>query len=489
MQPIVKSMLAAPSLGLINAVLANDTLRGLALKAGEKKIYRNLIEKNISGRPLRIQEDKYYVLRNMLHSINKALENKRVSPSVRRGLIKILVGNVLLENNATKRAFKETYGFGPPTFVLISPTKRCNLRCIGCYASSSSANAEKLDYEIVDRILTEKKKLWGSHFTVISGGEPLMWKSNGKDLIDIVAKHRDQYFLMYTNGTLIDEKMAQRMAEVGNITPAISVEGFEEETDARRGRGVHKRILRAFENLRNNGVPFGISITATRQNAELILSDEFMDFYFEQQGAVYGWIFQYMPIGRSYTLDLMVTPEQRKWMFEREQHLIREKALFIADFWNSGAVANGCISAGRPGGYFYIDWNGNCLPCAFYPYTGANIKQVYQEGGDLNTVLMNPFFEAIRKWQRDYSYMKPAPEVGNQIVPCISKDHHREARKIIDETGAKPADQEAEEALKDPAYYQGLVAYGDEVDRLTRPIWEKEYIGPERERLKKGKAA
>jgi len=482
-------MLAAPSLGLINAVLANDTLRGLALKAGEKKIYRNLIEKNISGRPLRIQEDKYYVLRNMLHSINKALENKRVSPSVRRGLIKILVGNVLLENNATKRAFKETYGFGPPTFVLISPTKRCNLRCIGCYASSSSANAEKLDYEIVDRILTEKKKLWGSHFTVISGGEPLMWKSNGKDLIDIVAKHRDQYFLMYTNGTLIDEKMAQRMAEVGNITPAISVEGFEEETDARRGRGVHKRILRAFENLRNSGVPFGISITATRQNAELILSDEFMDFYFEQQGAVYGWIFQYMPIGRSYTLDLMVTPEQRKWMFEREQHLIREKALFIADFWNSGAVANGCISAGRPGGYFYIDWNGNCLPCAFYPYTGANIKQVYQEGGDLNTVLMNPFFEAIRKWQRDYSYMKPAPEVGNQIVPCISKDHHREARKIIDETGAKPADQEAEEALKDPAYYQGLVAYGDEVDRLTRPIWEKEYIGPERERLKKGKAA
>ena len=489
MQPIVKSMLAAPSLGLINAVLANDTLRGLALKAGEKKIYRNLIEKNISGRPLRIQEDKYYVLRNMLHSINKALENKRVSPSVRRGLIKILVGNVLLENNATKRAFKETYGFGPPTFVLISPTKRCNLRCIGCYASSSSANAEKLDYEIVDRILTEKKKLWGSHFTVISGGEPLMWKSNGKDLIDIVAKHRDQYFLMYTNGTLIDEKMAQRMAEVGNITPAISVEGFEEETDARRGRGVHKRILRAFENLRNSGVPFGISITATRQNAELILSDEFMDFYFEQQGAVYGWIFQYMPIGRSYTLDLMVTPEQRKWMFEREQHLIREKALFIADFWNSGAVANGCISAGRPGGYFYIDWNGNCLPCAFYPYTGANIKQVYQEGGDLNTVLMNPFFEAIRKWQRDYSYMKPAPEVGNQIVPCISKDHHREARKIIDETGAKPADQEAEEALKDPAYYQGLVAYGDEVDRLTRPIWEKEYIGPERERLKKGEAA
>jgi MoaA/NifB/PqqE/SkfB family radical SAM enzyme len=478
-----------PSLTIANNVLANDAIRRLALKVAEKKTYHKLVEKNNGSSPRRSQEDRYYMIRNMLHSIDRALENKRISPSVRRGLIKILISNVILKNNPTIRAFKETHGFGAPSFLLISPTKRCNLRCTGCYASSSSADAEKLDYDMVDRILAEKKKLWGSHFTVISGGEPLMWRSDGKDLIDIAAQHSDQYFLVYTNGTLIDEKMAQRTAEVGNITPAISVEGFEKETDARRGKGVHKRILKAFENLRNSGVPFGISITATRHNAELVLSDEFMDFYFEQQGAVYGWIFQYMPIGRSYTLNLMVTPEQRKWMFEREQHLIRDKALFIADFWNSGAVANGCISGGRPGGYFYIDWNGNCLPCAFYPYTVDNIKQVYQRGGDLNTVLMNPFFQAIRKWQREYGYMKPACKVGNQIAPCISKDHQREARKIIEETGARPGDREAEEALKDPSYYKGLVASGDEVARLVDPIWEKDYIGPERVRVEKRRTA
>jgi hypothetical protein len=85
--------------------------------------------------------------------------------------------------------------------------------------------------------------------------------------------------------------------------------------------------------------------------------------------------------------------------------------------------------------------------------------------------------------------MKPAHEVGNQIAPCISKDHHREARKIVDATGAKPADQEAEEALKDLSYYKGLVACGDEVARLVDPIWEKDYIGPERVRVEKRKAA
>jgi MoaA/NifB/PqqE/SkfB family radical SAM enzyme len=488
MQPIIKSLLTMPTLSLADAVLANNALRNMAVKIGDRTIYQTLIEKNEDDRPFKVQEDKYYLIRNLLYSINRALENKRISPAVRRGLLKILIGNVIYEDNPTRRTFKETNGFDAPSFLLISPTKRCNLRCVGCYACSSSRDAEQLDFNTLDRIITEKRKLWGSHFTVISGGEPLMWKSDGKDIIDIAAKHNDNFFLMYTNGTLIDEKMAQRMAEVGNITPAISVEGFEKETDSRRGKGVHKRILKAFEHLRNYGVPFGISITAMKSNAEFVISDEFTDFYFEQQGAIYGWIFQYMPIGRKYTLDLMVTPEQRKWMYDQEQHLVRDKKLFIADFWNSGATSNGCISGGRSGGYFYIDWNGNCLPCAFYPYTTDNIYEIYKKSGNLNTALMSPFFQSIRRWQRDYSYMKPADEVGNQICPCAIKDHYCDARKTIEETGAQPADEAAAEALKDQKYAEGLAAYGDEVERLTGPIWEKNYIGPEKEKMEIRKA-
>ena len=173
--------------------------------------------------------------------------------------------------------------------------------------------------------------------------------------------------MMYTNSTLIDREAARRMAELGNITPAISVEGWEKETDERRGAGVFRKIQRAMENLREAGVPFGVSVTGTRKNAETVLSDEFMDYYFRQQGAVYGWLFQYMPIGRSFDVDLMVTAEQRKWMLEKELRLIFERDLFLIDFWNGGPMSLGCISAGRSGGYFYIDWNGNVAPCVFFP--------------------------------------------------------------------------------------------------------------------------
>ncbi|RLE09458.1 MAG: radical SAM protein, partial [Candidatus Aminicenantes bacterium] len=326
----------------------------------------------------------------------------------------------------------------------------------------------------------EQKDLWSSHFTVISGGEPLIYKSEGRDIFDLFADHPDTFFLMYTNGTLIDANTAKKLAEVGNVTPAISVEGFEEETDRRRGQGVFKKILHAMENLRQEGVPFGISITAMRHNAELILSEEFIDFYFNKQGALYGWIFQYMPIGRRFTLDLQVTPQQRKWMLEKTWSYIHEQNLFLADFWNCGAVSNGCISAGKPGGYLYIDWNGNVMPCVFNPYTLDNIITIYNQGGNLNQVLLSPLFTRIREWQEKYALQGPPDKMGNILRPCVIRDHYQIMRQIIDETKAKPADEPAAQALQDKDYYVGLLAYDKELQRELDPLWEKNYLKPEK---------
>ena len=426
---------------------------------------------------------------SLLHRFDRALDEDRIAHSVQEAVRHIFLKQVLLGDLDRLDVFREEYGFLPPALLTISPAKQCNLHCTGCYASSSATDAAVLEYGVVDRIVREQREGWGSHVTVISGGEPLMWNSQGKDIVDLAAAHPDTYFMMYTNGTLIDEEMARRMGEVGNLSPAISVEGFEQETDARRGKGVHRRILQAFEHLREAGVPFGISITATKHNAELIVSDPFVEAYFDEQGAIYGWIFQYMPIGRRYTLDLMVTPEQRLHMYQETQRLVREKEVFLADFWNGGPAANGCIAGGRSGGYFYIDWNGNISPCVFFPYTLDNIVNVYEKGGDLNTVLMSPFFESIRRWQHEYGYGKSPNEVSNQIVPCPIRDHHLEAMAYVRQFGARPMDEAAAEALEDEGYHCGLAAYGKAFDTLTRDIWEQEYVGPERERAAQGKAA
>jgi len=464
----------------IDPLFSAEFIRKTLVNYAEKKAYERLIEKNLTQRPITVQKDKFVLVRNMIHSFDKALKDNRISKNVRKAYLNFFL-LVLGRSEEKIRKFERKYGFTPPKFLTISPGKFCNLNCIGCYAASSSATSEKLPYHIVSRIIREKKELWNSYFTVISGGEPLLWRSEGKGIIELAKEHSDNFFLMYTNGTVIDEEMAKKLEEVGNITPAISVEGFEKETDHRRGKGTFKKILRAFENLRKYGVPFGISITATRNNAELVVSEEFVDFYFKKQGAIYGWIFQYMPIGRGYNFDLMVSPKQRVYMLHKMGELNRNLGVFIADFWNSGPVSDGCISAGRGrGGYFYIDWNGDVMPCVFVPYSTHNIIEVYKNGGDLNTVLFSPFFERIRKWQKEYSYLKPKDEVGNQLRPCPIRDHYRVMYRIIREIKARPVNEEAAQAIKDKKYYDKLSAYGDTVGKLTDPIWEREYILPEK---------
>jgi MoaA/NifB/PqqE/SkfB family radical SAM enzyme len=462
--------------------LRREPVRRMLVGYVDRRINQRLEEAHEINerRPPRVTQDKAHIFRALVHSVDRALARGHVSEAAVRGVLRGLVNAFLRSERraAHERFFQEHSGYGPPGFLTISPGKLCNLRrCKGCYASSGN-DSEKLDWEIFDRLITEAQTLWGMGFGVISGGEPLAYRSQGKGVLDAAAKHQDALFLMYTNGTLIDELTAARLAEVGNLTPAISVEGWEERTDARRGKGVFQQVLAAMANLREAGVPFGISLTATCENCEEVLSDEFLDFFFEEQGAMYGWIFQYMPIGRGFTLDLLPTPQQRVWMWERTWQVVREKKYFLADFWNLGTCSDGCISAGRQGGYLYIDWNGKVTPCVFAPYSPVNINDAYRRGKTLNDVLEEPFFKAIRQWQDGYGYAATrSEEHNNWLMPCPIRDHHAEFRRILEATEPDPEDKAALQAMIDPAYRDGLIQYNAEIARLMDPIWEQEYLG------------
>ncbi len=475
-----ESMLVRPLSVMAEMGIRNKTIRGLFMKMAKRRLYEEVVVKNITGRPRRVQEEKYLIIRNMLNSIEKMFREHRISHEALNGVMKILVEEVLLNDiGRRKKAFREERR-GYPGFLTISPTRACNLCCRGCYAASSSKESVQLDYQVFSRIIDEKTRFWNSHFCVISGGEPFLYQDGVKGLLDIAGEHADNYFLVYTNGTLIDREMASELARLGNITPAISVEGLERETDNRRGKGVYQKILSAMRYLREFGIPFGISVTATRHNADLVVSDRFVDFFFDKQGVAYAWIFQYLPIGRQFDVDLMVTPQQRLNMYRREQYLIREKGHFIADFWNSGPVSNGCISAGRDGGYLYIDWKGDVMPCVFFPYTVDNIVAAYEQGRDLNSVLNSTFFRSIRRWQRNYGFLKPSHEVGNLITPCPYRDHYDSARQITTGCQARPADHAAAEAIGDDIYCQKMTEYGRNVSDLFGDIWNRLYIEPER---------
>ncbi len=463
--------------------------RKILLSWAEKKLLQVMVERNPEVRPRAAKLESYYMVRAVLRSIARTLDSGGFSNHVKDVILRVFLRDVLMGDAPRRKTYIEKYGFAPPTFLTISPYKGCNLRCRGCYAASEGKHDNTLEYSIVQKVLDQAKELWGARFFVISGGEPLLYKSEGKTILDLFEANPDSYFLMYTNGTLIDEETALRLERAGNATPAISVEGFREETDARRGKGVFDKILAAVERLKAAGVPYGFSGTITRENAGCFLDERLVRYYFHELGGVYMWLFHYMPIGRDISVDFQPTPEQRKALFLKQRDWIR-KGYFLVDFWNDGIVTDGCICAGRPGGYFYIDWDGNVMPCVFIPYTTVNIKDVFASGGTLNDALHAPFLKDMRAWQRDYSYMKSSVrEIGNQITCCPIRDHHAAFRKILEKNGGRPTDENAAWALRDPEYLRKMKEYDRKIAQITDPIWQKEYLEEEEKAAPEKQAA
>jgi MoaA/NifB/PqqE/SkfB family radical SAM enzyme len=401
---------------------ANKKARSLFLKRAEHAAYEYIINENLDKRPMAVQKEKMQIVQNLAETTAKRIEEGLYSKNVISHGVNTFVQEMVFSPRGKKKEivdnFTAKYGRRPPGFLVIGPTKRCNLHCKGCYASSHAQTA-------------------------------------------------------------IDKKMAKRMADLGNVVPQVSVEGFEKETDARRGTGVFKKVLTAFSNMREAGVPFGIAVTPMRHNYELLTSDEFIDFYFNKQKVTLAWVFQYMPIGRGYSLELMITPEQRLRLLDREREILWKKRLFYVDFWNSGPIGSGCIAGGRPDGYLYIDWNGHVMPCPYYQFSPVNIFDVYKNGGNLNDVYNQPFFEALRKWQDEYAYKRVGDETGNWLRPCPIRDHHKIAMEAIKKYNAKPEDKATEKWLHDENLHQGLIEFDDQLAELMDPYWEKIYLKEE----------
>lgn len=281
-----------------------------------------------------------------------------------------------------------------------------------------------MTYEELDSIITQANKL-GTYFFLFSGGEPLVRK---KDIIRLCENHPDCQFTAFTNGTLIDGEFADEMLRVRNFIPAISVEGFENATDDRRGKGTFRKVEWAMKILREKRLPFGISCCYTSRNVNVIGSEEYFDQMIEW-GAKFCWFFTYMPVGNGAVPELMATAEQREFMYHQIRKFRSTKPIFTLDFWNDGEYAGGCIAGGRR--YLHINANGDYEPCAFIHYSDSNIREK-----TLLEALKSPLFMAYHNGQ---------PFNENHLRPCPLLDNYGALAGMVDETGAHSTDLESPE--------------------------------------------
>ncbi len=461
----------------------NPLMRKLLFSALKKYLHRYLLSYEVKKKhyPKNMQMKKYQFGIAMLDSIERTFQKGNVSLGVAEKTFRTLTQNFLhtQESREIYNDFNKKYGKNPPLFIVLGPTQRCNLKCKGCYASAGY-DAPTLSYETIDKITRELHDEWGNRFMTITGGEPLMYNDNGRTMFDLWEKYNDMYFLFYTNGILITKEVAEKLANLGNVLPAISVEGYEKETDARRGVGVYKKILESINNLKEAGVPFCVSITATKENYNLLINDEFYDYVFKELGAIFMWMFQLMPIGQACDMrNCMIEPQQRLALFRKWEEIISKKKYPVADFWNSGLLTDGCIAYGRNGGYLYIDWNGNITPCVFVPFYEDNIIELHKEGKKLTDSLFSQLFINGREWQKSYGYTCPK-DAKNWLMPCSIRDNFSNFKKNIITKNTKAEDEHAKEAIESKDYMDTLDKFDKELEGRTLPVWKKEFMGEEK---------
>lgn len=345
-------------------------------------------------------------------------------------VVKTVLVNFFINQNMIgwpiQQEMKKKYNCNIPWAILLDPTSACNLHCTGCWAAEYGSKLN-LSFDEIDDIIRQGKKL-GVYMYIYTGGEPLVRKA---DIIRLCEKHDDCIFLCFTNGTLIDEQFAKDMLRVGNFVPAISLEGFEEPTDSRRGEGVYQKVIHAMDLLREKKLVYGISSCYTSVNYDSITSEEYFDMLIEK-GAYFIWYFHYMPVGNDAVTELMPNPEQREIVYRRIRDLRTKKPLFAMDFQNDAEFVGGCIAGGRR--YFHINANGDMDPCVFVHYSDSNIREkTILEG------LRSPLFQAYHDGQ---------PFNDNMFQPCPLLENPQKLRGMIELTGAKSTDLQSPESAE-----------------------------------------
>ena len=361
---------------------------------------------------------------NWMRLINSIWED--IDNGIIKNFFENFIVNANLEWSQKREKIIEKYHCNVPWAILLDPTSTCNMHCIGCWAAEYG-KALNLTYDEIDSIITQGKEM-GIYMYIYTGGEPLMRK---KDLIKLCEKHNDCEFLAFTNSTLIDEAFADDMLRVKNFFPAISVEGDEQATDGRRGKGTYQKVVKAMEILKRKKLPFGVSCCYTSQNIDSISSEAFIDQLVDW-GAKYAWFFHYMPVGNDAVTDLLPSPEQRKKMYDSIRAYRKTKPIFTIDFQNDAEYVGGCIAGGR--NYLHINPNGDIEPCVFIHYSDSNIREK-----TLLEAFTSPLFMAYHNGQ---------PFNCNHLRPCPMLENPEKLVEMVHSSGAKSTDMQSPESAE-----------------------------------------
>ncbi len=266
-------------------------------------------------------------------------------------------------------------------------TIRCNLNCKHCRRLVASEDGGKDLSKAEGQLLIEQTASLGEQqgimpILIFSGGEPFC----RGDLFELVgeAKNRGIKSAVATNGTLVNEKISERIADSGVVKVSVSLDGAAADVHDRfRGEGSFEKALRGIGCLRDNSIPFQINTTLTKRNCKQL---EDICRLAKLLGASAFHIFMLVPVGcgqvlaetdmlsagqierkliEIYELSKKSTLEVKVTCGPQYQRVIKQRGY-------SGELSRGCLAGG---GVLFVSHKGEVFPCGYLPVKCGNVLE------------------------------------------------------------------------------------------------------------------
>ena len=287
-----------------------------------------------------------------------------------------------------KRAASEKAGDHVPPFLIASITSSCNLHCAGCYSRCNHATVDEAPVRQLTsdewlHIFDEADAL-GISFILLAGGEPLL----RRDIIEAAGKMPSILFPIFTNGTYMDERYFELFDCCRNLLPIMSIEGNEAVTDARRGKGIYRRLLANMDEIHRRGLFFGVSVTVTTENIREVSSEAFLKNLTDRGCKAVIYV-EFVPVTDD-SKELAPGDEERAYLTNEIARMrqVYPELIFLS-FPGDEKGTGGCIAAGR--GFFHINSHGGAEPCPFSPYSDINVRD-----SSLQEALNSRLFRELR---------------------------------------------------------------------------------------------
>ena len=346
------------------------------------------------------------------------------------------------------RAFKRRNkkGIQFPPFLFFSLTNRCNLRCRGCWVETAdsrqqtaadtsvapishgdtaansaavrrlpSAVFHELSEESIEKVIRVAQKE-AVYFYTMLGGEPFLAP---KPLWNTIKNHPEAYFQIITNGHFFDEATVRQIKQLGNISPLVSIDGFEKENDHRRGTGTFAKAVEGCRELQRQKILYGVATTVTAENFESVLTEEYVR-HFIKLGAMYLWFYVYRPVGTDPTPEWSVKPELLLELRRRLLRLRRKMPIILIDtYWDEKGYA---ICPASKGMAFVIGPAGSIEPCP-----PLNVAKEWISDNDGN------FYETMNNSEFLLRFREFVGEKydGERSQGCVIIDHPQELAEFF----------------------------------------------------------